>query len=163
MESDTNPTDRSDRPPAETTRETTTKRHTDTDRQGRNGKSEGRIDQRAVTRPPTRTCRAVDVPGEEGTMVPPIPAVRAEKRGSRIVVSYRFLRLPAECRPTRLIVKVNSVDKPTNSSLATVDQVRAAGQVSLPIPPYGPAPYEANVSASAGSVLGSPTTTVPVT
>jgi hypothetical protein len=130
--------------------------------ESREAKPRGRIDPRSVTRRPTRTCRAVSVPGEAGTMVPPVPAVRARRHGNRVVVSYRFRRLPQACRPKYLRVNVNSVDKLTNISSVFVRRVRAAGQVSVPVPEHGPAPYEARVSAVSDPPLGSPATTVPV-
>jgi hypothetical protein len=127
----------------------------------------GRIDSRAKTLHPTTSCtRARSTsPPYKPTLLPPIPELSAARDGSHIVVRFRFRVLPRTCRPLGLVITANSVDQLANVSTASKGHPSAAtrsGTISMPVPPNGPPPYEARLSALAAAGGGTPVTTVAV-
>jgi hypothetical protein len=75
--------------------------------------------------------------------------------------------MPSECEPVAILVTARSVDKPDNIQSASIDSgpIPLNGPrdtVRVPVPVYGPGPYEASAGAYTRRGLRSPVTTVPV-
>jgi hypothetical protein len=130
----------------------------------------GRIDPRAATYEPMRGCTYVQAPpgtGAARAVAPPVPEVSARIEGWKIEVEWRFLALPAECRPNAVLVTANSVDKLDNMATrpGSGGPVRAdgeEGELTLDAPFLDLPPYEARVSVFDADGARSPVTTVPI-
>lgn len=140
-------------------------------RQTRSRGRGGRIDRLAKTVQPSSQCAAVRIQAAGGAattvQAPPAPRLEARRRGRSIIVDYEFLSMPQACKPVTLLITVHSVDKVDNVRTATSDgsplRLRdRIGSVQVPVPEYGPAPYEARASAQTTSGSESRATTVPV-
>jgi hypothetical protein len=133
----------------------------------------GRIDPRASTLPASTSCEPVQVqvhgesPRRITQQAPPVPRLEARRERQTILVTYEFLAMPSECEPVAIQVTANSVDKLDNIRSASTDGAPIplnghSATVRVPVPQYGPAPYEARASAYTRQGLGSPVTTIPV-
>jgi hypothetical protein len=128
----------------------------------------GRIDDRAATLAPTDHCSRAGVSAGGGgdLLAPPVPSVEAKLEGWTLTVHWRFLRMPAECRATLILVTANSVDDLDNMAGAGggggIVIHGNEGSVSFDAPMLDLPPYEARVSAQLDNGLRSPVTTVPV-
>lgn len=144
-----------------------------TSRRSRDSAASGRIDRRASTLPASISCEPVQVqvhgqnPRRITQHAPPVPRLEARRQGQTILVTYEFLAMPSECEPVAMQVTANSVDKLDNIRSASTDgaPIPVKGPratVRVPVPQYGPGPYEARASAYTRRGLRSPVTTVPV-
>ncbi|MEX2253577.1 MAG: hypothetical protein WD649_05440 [Thermoleophilaceae bacterium] len=120
---------------------------------------------------PTRGCKKVGF-SQGGQFIrgkaAPNPFVAAKLEGDRIVVSYRFLAVPADCRPVGLSVSTNSLKKPEAASTPRgagedgLVRARRSGKVVLPVPKGGEEPYQVQMSSITRKDIASDTTTIPV-
>ena len=129
----------------------------------------GRIVEGEVTLRPTRRCKKVGF-SQGGQFIrgkqAPNPQVNAKVEGERIVIRYRFLAVPPDCRPKGLSVSANSVDKPEAASLPKTGEsglikARRSGTIQL-ARPKGPAPYQVQISSISAKNISSDTSTIPV-
>jgi hypothetical protein len=120
---------------------------------------------------PTRRCKKVGF-SQGGQFIrgkaAPIPFVTAALEGDRIVVSYRFLALPADCRPKGLSVAASSLKKreaastPRGAGEDGLVRARRRGRVVLPVPKGGEKPYQVEVSSITRKNIASDTAFIPV-
>lgn len=128
----------------------------------------GRIDARARTYRPTTGCTAIPIRGASGpaTTAPPIPQLSAHIDGWKLTIHWRFLSLPAACRPIAILVTANSVDSPDNMAgrhgVGPIPINVANGSVTLDAPFLDLPPYEARLSGLDKQGIRSPVSTVPV-
>jgi hypothetical protein len=92
---------------------------------------------RSVTEP-GRKCvhtRGPQPPAGRRVVAPPAPGLSAKRAGpTRILVTYRFARLPRSCAPARLKLSVDVSDDTLPGSATSVRVRRRQGSIRLPIP-----------------------------